>query len=85
MQDFNKLKLLLDEQYTWPGNYLFKFIVKPEFLTELKDLFPASDFTEKNSSKGKYTSLTINKSCENSDEVISIYKQALSIESVITL
>lgn len=85
MHDFDKLKLLLDDQYTWPGSYLFKFIVKPQFLDELKNLFPSSTFTEKSSSKGKYTSLTINKSCENSHEVISIYKQALSIESVITL
>ena len=85
MQDFSKLKLLLDEQFSWPNDYLFKFILKPSAFNELSSLFDDCMIQQKASSKGKYISVTVQRNCKSSDEIISIYKQALSIESVITL
>lgn len=79
---------LLQSQ-NWPGFYLFKFIVKSEssHLQDLKKLFdPAkANFTEKKSSKKKFTSLSIKVKMQSPEEVIAIYKKSSSLEGVIAL
>jgi hypothetical protein len=86
MTDYNKLKTLLDDYYKWPAVYPFKFVVKPAFLEQLKALFHEdSTFSTKTSSKGKYVALNVSCPCESSEQILDIYKQALLIESVISL
>ena len=42
MENFDKLKILLDETYDWPTEYNFKFILPPESKEILLAFFPAS-------------------------------------------
>jgi len=77
------------ESQVWPGIYLFKFIVKAEseHLQTLKSFFENSrpKFSEKQSSKKTFTSLSVKVKMETPDHVIQIYKKASTLEGIITL
>lgn len=77
------------ESQEWPGVYLFKFIVKAEspHLNTLKSYFDndVSQFSEKQSSKKTFTSLSVKVKMETPDSVIQIYKKASTLEGIITL
>lgn len=73
----------------WPGKYMFKFIVRAGGISpeELKHLFIKTDaqFSEKQSTKNTYTSLSVLVTMDNPDAVIALYKQAQAFKGVITL
>ena len=77
------------ESQSWPGIYLFKFIVKAEsqHLKTLKNFFNNLDpiFSEKSSSKNKFTSLSVKVKMDKPESVIRIYKKAADLEGIITL
>lgn len=77
------------ESQEWPGIYLFKFIVKAEseHLNTLKSYFDHDEpqFSEKQSSKKNFTSLSVKVKMKTPDSVIQIYKKASSLEGIITL
>jgi uncharacterized protein len=75
----------LDQHYAWPSLYIFKFIVPTGREDEVKKLFPFHTPTEKQSSQGKYTSITVQMMMQSSEAVINIYQQASSIEGLIAL
>jgi putative lipoic acid-binding regulatory protein len=75
----------LDQHYAWPSLYMFKFIVPTGKEDEVKKLFPLHTSTQKQSEKGKYTSITIQMMMPSSDAVIDIYQQAAGIEGLIAL
>ena len=75
----------LDQQHDWPALYMFKFIVPRGKEQEIKKLFPKNDILEKLSSKGNYSSLTIQMMLNSSEEVIRIYTEAGQVEGVIAL
>ncbi len=76
---------LLDKEYTWPAEYLFKFIVKADQLDILKKKVGGDGLSIKNSKKGKYTSLTIKKMMSSSLEVVDFYQKVYTIDGIITL
>ena len=82
------LEQLINSQ-EWPGIYLFKFVVKSEssHLINLKLLFDGlnPDFSEKQSSKKTFTSLSIKLKMNSADNVIKIYKKASALEGVMAL
>ena len=78
-------KELLDNQYTWPADYLFKFIVTNEYKKELTAVFKGHKVIEKPSSKGKYISVTGRMMMHSADEVMATYEEAAKIETVISL
>lgn len=85
-QDKNKFKELLDTEYSWPAQYTFKFVVSSNQIESVKSLFSAdAEFGLKESSAGKYTSVTINARMLNADEIIDIYEKAAAIEGIISL
>jgi uncharacterized protein len=75
----------LDQHYAWPSLYIFKFIVPQGKEAEVKALFPQHTTTERASSRGKYTSVTIQMMMPSSDAVIDIYQKAAIIEGLIAL
>jgi uncharacterized protein len=75
----------LDQHYAWPSLYVFKFIVPSGKEQEVKDLFPTHTTTQKPSSQGKYTSITVQMMMPSSEAVIEIYQQASTIEGLIAL
>lgn len=79
---------LLNSQ-DWPGQYLFKFILREGEVNEqvLKDMFIQNEavFSKKASSKKTFTSLSVKVIMEAPDAVIAIYKKAQKIKGLITL
>lgn len=84
-KDLNKLKSLLEEQYSWPSIYLFKFIVPYNQTTKVEALFPGHEISKKGSQKGNYVSLSIEIQLDSADHVIAIYQQASNIPGLISL
>lgn len=79
---------LLDTS-TWPGIYVFKFIVPSsgDAQETLASLFAMNDVetTVRTSSKGKYSSISIKGTFETPDVIIEKYKQAAKIPNIIQL
>jgi len=75
----------LDQQHTFPGVYIFKFIVPSEKVADVENLLPVGKLSLKSSSNNKYTSLTLEKIVESSEEVIGVYMAVKSVEGVISL
>jgi len=75
----------LDKHYSWPSLYIFKFIVPKGKEEEVKKLLPLHTSTEKSSSEGNYTSITIQVMAQSSATVIEVYQKATAIEGLIAL
>jgi putative lipoic acid-binding regulatory protein len=86
---YQKLKLQLDETTKFPSDYLYKFIVptSENRVAQVRQIFENSalSISIKKSKTGKYNSISIVINLENSNEVISYYKQAEKIEGIISL
>ncbi|MEM7298893.1 MAG: DUF493 domain-containing protein [Bacteroidota bacterium] len=75
----------LENNHTFPGDYTFKFIVKPEHQTKVEALVKGAEITLKPSSGNKYVSVTIKAHLQTSKEVVEIYQEAKKIEGIISL
>lgn len=83
--DLQRLAELLDQQYRWPADYLFKFVVPRQQLLRLTDLFESSQMSFKESRTGKYISASVTLRMASSESVLAIYRQAAEIEGLIAL
>ncbi len=79
------LREKLDQHYTWPSLYTFKFIVPTERVEEVKKLFPRHESTEKYSKNGNYTSVTLLMMMQSSEAVIGVYNLASGVKGLIAL
>jgi hypothetical protein len=84
-QWINGFREKLDQHYTWPSLYIFKFIVPKGKEEDLKQLFPLHTPTEKASRQGNYTSITMQMMVPSSDAVIDVYVKASRIEGIVAL
>lgn len=75
----------LDQHYTWPALYVFKFIVPTGKEDEVKQLFPLHTTVEKLSKQGNYTSVTAEMMMTSGDAVLNIYIEASKIEGIVAL
>lgn len=86
---YQSLKEKLDNNYDFPQDYLFKFIMEnnPNKLAEIYQIFDEIHHTLSNreSKNGKYISTSINAFVLNSDHVIELYKKVGKIEGVMML
>ena len=86
---YQKLKLQLDDTTKFPSDYLYNFIVpaSDNRVNQVRQIFEnsAQSISIKKSKTGKYNSISIVINLENSNEVISYYKQAEKIEGIISL
>ena len=87
MSKFNKaeFKAKLEDIHQFPTQYMFKFIVKGDKLSEVEALFPKQALSLKPSSKGNYTSVTAKLEMASSNAVIEVYEKAHKIEGIIAL
>lgn len=86
--EYDGLREKLVKNFTWPSVYMFKFIVPAanEKIARIEALFSESaEILLKESSGGKYISITAKEVMLNPDSVIEIYKKASSIEGVMSL
>lgn len=86
---YARLKEQLEDTSLWPSEFLYKFIV-PTDKDKIDQINKVFDNTgavieSKQSSKGKYTSISVTVNLENPDAVIQKYKEVGLVEGVISL
>lgn len=84
-RDNTRFKALLDENYIWPAEFPFKFIVFPHQVDELKGLLNDAEITIRESKNGKYVSVSTSMKMSSSDEVIYIYEKVKIVDGLIAL
>jgi len=86
---YSRFKEQLVTSQKWPGEYIFKFIIKLSIveIESVKLFFKDRDYelSIKNSSKNNYKSLSIKTWEESPEDVIIIYKLASEIKGIIAL
>ena len=80
-----KMKALLENEYEWPANYRFKFIIPKDKENDVEKMFSNEKIEYRASKKGNYLSVTFQKECQNSEEIIKIYELASTIKGLILL
>jgi len=75
----------LEQEHTFPGAYIFKFIVPSEKVADVESLLPVGKLSLRSSSNNRYTSLTLEKIVESSEEVVDVYVTVKAVEGVISL
>lgn len=86
--NYNSLKERLRKDFTWPSNYMFKFIVPfdANSLNEVKELFEkTTKLAHKESKSGKYISVTAQQIMASPADVIAVYRNAEKIKNIIAL
>lgn len=83
--EYDRLKELLDLNHSWPSEYTFKFILPTAKLSEFQRAISDPKVTMKPSTTGKYTSITLETLCSDSNAVVSVYKKVSHIEEIIIL
>jgi putative lipoic acid-binding regulatory protein len=84
-EDWARFRKLLDEQHTWPTEYLFKFVAPAARVDDLKAIFGQVPVRVKSSRTGRYISVTTRLLIHTADEVVAIYEAAGKIPGVIAL
>jgi uncharacterized protein len=87
-EELEKFKQKLVESMSFPGVYMFKFIVKSEnrSIALVENLFEAgADILTKESDKGRYTSVTAKVVVISVDEIIEVYRKAALIKDIMFL
>ena len=79
----------LKQSQSWPGSYLFKFILKNEAgeLETLKSILNnyKGNLSQKSSTNNKFISVTFEFLALSPSDVIRIYKEASVIDDIISL
>lgn len=86
---YARLKEELENTSLWPTEYLYKFIIPSDLekIEQIQNIFDnkGAVITTKKSSKGNFSSISINLRLKNPDEVVFFYKEVSKIEGVIAL
>jgi putative lipoic acid-binding regulatory protein len=83
--DFSSFREKLEYEYEWPSLYTFKFIVPRGQKEAVTGLFPKVEVSTKESSGGKYISITAKLMANSSDAIINVYEKAQNIKGLIAL
>jgi putative lipoic acid-binding regulatory protein len=86
--ELKKFQEKLAETTTFPSVYMYKFIVPGEHrkIALVENLFESeTEIHTKESTNGKYVSITAKQVVMNVEEIIDIYKKAAAIQGVIFL
>ena len=82
-------KKLLEENYSWPCLYMFKFIcpAKNENIAHLESLFKSesSEVIIRQSSKGNFVSVTAKEIMLSPEKVLNRYKEVEQIPGLLSL
>lgn len=82
-------KKLLEENYSWPCLYMFKFIcpAKNENIAHLESLFnsESSEVIIRQSSKGNFVSVTAKEIMLSPEKVLNSYKEVEQIPGLLSL
>ena len=86
---YERLKVEFDNSNTWPAEYLFKFIVPSvgNNVAEIENLFNGMGAIIKTtrSKTAKFTSISIDVTMKNADEIIQKYQDVAHIKGIVSL
>ena len=86
---YKRFEIQLKDSQSWPGSYMFKFIIKnnSKDLDKLKIILSKyrGDLKVKSSEKGNYKSISFESSFETPSEIIGIYKKTSFLDNIISL
>ncbi|WP_411030464.1 DUF493 family protein [Spongiimicrobium sp. 3-5] len=86
---YTRLRAQLDQNNSWPSDYLYKFIVptEAEKIDQITKIFDNTGavIESKKSKKGKYTSISVVVNLNGPDAVIKKYKEVGEVKGVISL
>ena len=86
---YDRLQVELDNSNTWPAIYLFKFIVPTddEKIKRVEEAFDCMGavINTKKSKTGKFTSISIDVTMKDSQEIIDKYLEVSTIEGIVSL
>ena len=85
MPNYKSFKATLEEEYNFPAQYIFKFIVKTELKKNILELLPGAKKSERVSKNVNFVSITLSQIMKNSEEIVYIYEKASKIKGVISL
>jgi hypothetical protein len=81
-----KFRALLDEEYAWPTDYHFKFIVPVGQIDALQQLLNTTARIEVRLSRNnRYASVSVRMKMSSSQEVIYVYEKVGGLEGLIAL
>ena len=86
---YDRLKVELDMSNTWPTIYLFKFIV-PTVNNNVKQVENAFDcmgavINTKKSKTGKYTSISVDVTVKDAQEIVDKYLEVSTLQVIVSL
>ena len=84
-QDWDRFRSLLNEEYDWPADYTFKFIVPREQLALVEDIFSDDQRKVRASSRGRYCSVTVVREVASAQDVIDVYLATAGIDGIVSL
>ncbi len=84
-QSYSSFREKLDQEHSFPGTYVFKFIAPSDKIDEIKNLLPPGELSFRRSSNAKYTSVTLQAQVKTSHEVVEVYLSMKDIKGVIAL
>lgn len=86
---YDNLKEKLEQDRTWPNEYLFKFIVPADDhkIAKIEEAFDGmnADINLRNSSKGAFTSVSVKVQMQSAQAIIDKYIQLSTIEGLLSL
>ena len=86
---YSRFEEQLKESQSWPGSYLFKFILKNQAgkLEILKSILKnyRGNLSQKSSTNNKFISVTFEYFASSPSDIIRIYKEASVIDDIISL
>ena len=86
---YERLKVELDKSNSWPAEYLFKFIVPTieENIQKVENAFNCMGAVIKTtkSKTGKFTSVSVDVTVKDSQEIIDKYQELSTIEGIVSL
>ncbi len=86
---YERLKVELDISNTWPTEYLFKFIVPSvdDNVFRVEEAFNCMGAVIKTtkSKTGKFTSVSIDVTVKNAQEIIDKYQEVSTIKGIVSL
>lgn len=85
MEFYEKLRKSLETSQTWPGTYLFKFIIPADQKTELLTLLPLGRIDLKESGSGKYVVVSLTSMMDGPSAVVEIYQRVSTVSGIVSL
>lgn len=86
---YERLKVELDNSNTWPAEYLFKFIVPTvdDNVEKVENAFNCMGAVIKTtkSKTAKFTSISVDVTVKNADEIIEKYQEVSTIKGIVSL